>query len=104
MKFDLFVLFLLAAGCAWFWFDSLRARERATALAREFCRSRKLQLLDGTASLAGLSLKRRHRGLSIERRYQFDFADTGSLRRKGLVIMLGTDMKHFLIDDNICEC
>lgn len=104
MDFTTLLLALFAAGGAWFWFDSLRAREAATALAKEFCERKELQFLDGTASLTGLSLKKSDHGFSIVRCYQFDFAESGSLRRKGLIIMLGSRMEHFLVDDNIFEC
>ncbi|MDH3688989.1 MAG: DUF3301 domain-containing protein [Gammaproteobacteria bacterium] len=98
------VLTLGAIGCTWFWFDSLRARERATAVAKDFCRRSGLQLLDGTASLTGLRIKKLNGRLAIERCYQFDFTTSGNARQKGLVIMHGPEMEHFVVAADVCEC
>jgi hypothetical protein len=82
----------LGALCvvAWFWSDSLRARERAIALCRDACNRRALQLLDETVALERLALQRDRDGrVRIRRRYRFEFTRDGAVRDTGTVVMLG---------------
>jgi hypothetical protein len=82
-------LFGLAVG-AYFWADSLRARERAVAAGRAACRRYGLQLLDDTVACAQLRLARDDEGhLQLRRTYAFEFSDTGNNRRHGAIVMLG---------------
>lgn len=82
------ILFLL--GFAWFWQDSLRVREIAMALAKDFCAKENVQFLDGAVAAVRIRLKRDQRGrLVIARDYQFEFTDTGDNRLKGTIMMLG---------------
>jgi hypothetical protein len=82
----------LGAG-AFFWADSLRARERAVRAGRSACERYELQLLDDTVSFARLKLARDDEGqLKIARTYTFEFSDTGNNRRHGAIVMLGGDL------------
>lgn len=86
---ELFWLGLITA-LAWFWTDSLRARERAVGLCREACRTRGIQLLDETVALDKTSLARDHSGrMRIRRHYRFEFTRDGAVRDSGSVVMLG---------------
>ncbi len=86
---ELLGLFLLAGG-AWFWLDTLRARDGGIAAARAACNSEGLQLLDDTVSLSGLRLARNEDGrLLLRRVYDFEYSDTGDSRRRGSVVLLG---------------
>lgn len=88
----------LLAGGIWFAVDSLRARETATAAARERCRSRELQFLDGTVALASVRIVRSAGTLSLRRVYQFDFAHNGVSRHRGQVVMRGQTIERLILD------
>jgi len=81
---------ILLVGLAWFWFDSLRAREAAVRAAREACVADGVQLLDDTVALAAWGLARGDGGrLALRRIYRFEFSDTGNNRLDGSVTLLG---------------
>ena len=58
LSWTMLVLLCLAAALAWFWQDSLAARERANAAAMEACERLNLQFLDGTVAFARLAFVR----------------------------------------------
>jgi len=67
-------LIVFAAAVAWFWQDSLAARERANAAAIEACERLSLQFLDGTVAFARIGLTRSPGGgLALRRTYVFDY-------------------------------
>lgn len=85
-----FALLILAATVAWFWQDSLAARERANAAAIEACSRLNLQFLDGTVAFARLKIVRGTSSLIVIRRtYVFDYTANSIERRQGFVIMTG---------------
>ncbi len=85
-----FAVMFALLGIAWFWQDSLRVREIAIALAKDFCAKENVQFLDGAVAAVSIRLKRDRRGrLVIARNYQFEFTDTGDNRLKGTIMMLG---------------
>ena len=86
------ILLLLLIG--WFWLDSLRAREIATAICRTACEQCQVQFLDQTVALRRLQLRWPSTGLQIRRVYRFDYSDEGVGRHTGHVIMLGTDLEQ----------
>lgn len=89
-----FAVILTLLGFAWFWQDSLRVREIAIALAKDFCAKENVQFLDGAVAAVSIRLKRDRRGrLVIARDYQFEFTDTGDNRLKGTIMMLGHTME-----------
>lgn len=87
------LLFLIA----WFWLDTLRAREAGISAARALCDRRNLQLLDDTVASESLRLARDDDGKVLLRRvYGFEYSDTGDNRRHGSVTLLG---KHVVMLD-----
>jgi hypothetical protein len=86
------LLFLLAAmlATAWFWHDSLGARERANEAALETCRSTGAALLDGTVAFRRLQPVRVGGGpLQLRRTYVFDYTRDGVTRQQGFVVLTG---------------
>lgn len=85
---------LLIFLVAFFWIDSLRARERALAAGRAACERYAVQFLDETVAFARLRLGRDEEGrLKIARTYTFEFSDTGNNRRYGAIVLLGTALQ-----------
>ncbi|MFZ5510017.1 MAG: DUF3301 domain-containing protein [Pseudomonadota bacterium] len=81
---------LILGGLAWFWLDSLKAREAAISAARAACDSENLQLLDDTVALARLWPARNEQGrMTLRRVYAFEYSDTGNNRRPGSVALIG---------------
>jgi len=86
------LLALLAAmlATAWFWHDSLGARERANDAALEACQSTGGALLDGTVAFRRLQPVRVDGGpLQLRRTYVFDYTRDGVTRQQGFVVMTG---------------
>lgn len=86
------LLLLLAGmmGLAWFWHDSLGARERANVAALDTCRSTGASLLDGTVAFRRLQAVRVDGGtLQLRRTYVFDYTRDGYTRQQGFVILTG---------------
>ena len=86
------MLLLLAAmlGLAWFWYDSLAAREAANVAAVETCQSTGALLLDGTVAFRGLQAVRLDGGtLGLRRTYVFEYTRDGATRQQGFVVMTG---------------
>jgi len=94
------VLFLVA----WFWLDTLRAREAGIAAARALCDSRNLQLLDDTVSSESLRLARDDDGkVRLRRVYGFEYSDTGDNRRHGAVTLLGKQVVMLDVTGTVLE-
>lgn len=90
---DLLVLLALALA-AWYWLDTQRAAEVATAAARAACASDGVQFLDDTVAGTRTRLVRDDHGrLRVGRVYRFEFSDTGNDRHAGSVILLGHDVE-----------
>lgn len=84
------VFVIAAAATAWFWQDSLAARERANAAAIEACERLGLQFLDGTVAFARIGWTRSDRGwLTLRRTYVFDYTATSIERLQGFVVLSG---------------
>lgn len=84
---------------AWFWVDSLRARERALAAGRKACERYGVQFLDATVVFARLRLGRNGAGqLCLRRTYTFEFSDTGDNRRHGAIVMLGGELQDMQLE------
>ena len=87
---------VLVAGAAggWFWYDSLRARERAVGLGREACERDRLQFLDETVLCTRTRPARGADGrVRLRRMYRFEFSDDGVNRRTGHLVLLGADLE-----------
>ena len=86
------LLALLAAmlALAWFWHDSLGARESANRVARDACEGIGAQFLDGTVSFRTLGPARSPSGrMTLRRTYVFDYTTDGVNPRQGFVILTG---------------
>lgn len=85
------ILLLLAlAGIAWFWNDSLRARDQVIQACRRLCAEIEVQLLDETVALRQLRLQRGERGgWQAARRYTFEYSRTGADRWPGHALLSG---------------
>lgn len=87
-----FALFLLAAAVAgaWFWSDTLRARDLMLQTCRRLCRELKVQFLDDSVVLTHIRLGRGDGGWpQFTREYQFEFSGTGQDRWHGRASLAG---------------
>ena len=92
---------VLAAGAAggWFWYDSLRARERAVGLGREACERDRLQFLDETVLCTRTRPARGADGrVRLRRMYRFEFSDDGANRRTGHLVLLGAELESLELE------
>lgn len=81
---------IVVSAIAWFWQDSLAAREAANAAAIEACNRLSLQFLDGTVAFARLQVMRGTRSLIVFRRtYVFDYTANSIERRQGFIVLTG---------------
>jgi hypothetical protein len=86
------LLALLAAmlATAWFWHDSLGAREAANAAALETCQGTGAMLLDGTVAFRRIEAVRVLGGsLGLRRTYVFDYTRDGATQQQGFVVVTG---------------
>jgi hypothetical protein len=90
LSWTLLGLLALLIATAWYWHDSLGARERANDVAFETCRTTGASLLDGTVAFRRLRPVRVAGGsLQLRRTYVFDYTRDGYTRLQGFVIMTG---------------
>ena len=85
-------LLLLAfiALLIWYWQDSARAKEVASAAGSRACRHGEVSFLDETVEITRLRLKRDSDGqIRLQREYRFEFSSDGSRRYQGTVTLLG---------------
>jgi hypothetical protein len=83
-------LIIIGAAVAWFWQDSLGARERANAAATQACHDLSLQFLDGTVAFARIVLARAADSrIALRRTYVFDYTANSIERRQGFVVLIG---------------
>ncbi|HEU4655671.1 MAG TPA: DUF3301 domain-containing protein [Steroidobacteraceae bacterium] len=93
LSWPLLALLLAVGFVAWFWQNSLGARERANAAALEACQQLGLQFLDGTVAFARISVARGGGFFRLKRTYVFDYTATSIERRQGFVVLLGNDVQ-----------
>ena len=86
---------LFIALLIWFWLDSARAREIATAICQAACQERDLQFLDQTVAVNRLSVRWTGQGIRIRRVFRFEFSEEGLGRRTGHVILTGINLEDF---------
>jgi hypothetical protein len=90
LSWSLLALLVAMLSAAWFWHDSLRARERANVVATDACRSSGAALLDGTVAFRRIEPVRVGGGpLQLRRTYVFDYTTDGVTRRQGFVVLTG---------------
>jgi hypothetical protein len=86
---------LLIASLIAFWWQSDKVKHLALQLVARHCQQQGLQLLDQTMVLKGLRLARSNDGrLQLRRRYEFEFASTGSERYQGKIILAGLQIEE----------
>jgi hypothetical protein len=86
----LFALLGAMLATAWFWHDSLGARERANLAAEEACLGTGARLLDGPVAFRTLRPVRIGGGsLILRRTYVFDYTTDGVTRQQGFVVLTG---------------
>lgn len=94
LSWTLFALLALMLAIAWFWHDSLGARESANLAALETCRSTGAHLLDGTVAFRRLEPVRGVDGyLRLRRTYVFDYTRDGVTRQQGFVVLAGRSVE-----------
>ena len=98
--FDIGIIALLAGG-VWYFFDAMRAREAATAIAREYCNQSRLQFLDGTVGLRTVALKWLDGRPRLHRRYEFYFCDPDNKRNVGVVTISGFELDEFILPASV---
>ena len=88
----LIILLLLGLG-AWFWADSMRAREVAVRYCKQKCEKEGWEFLDQTVEMKKMWPRRNGRGrLQWRREYAFDYSTNGADRIEGTVVMLGSSV------------
>lgn len=91
---DLVILVVLGAIPV-YWFDAMRAKERARARGRDACSRSGLIFLDDTVVLTKTRLRRDREGkLRIYREYRFEFTSDGTCRYRGEIILMGRNVQH----------
>lgn len=91
--FEIFALLLLGAA-AWFWHDTIRARETGMKAARGACERTGVQLLDDTVALRTMRPARNEAGhFTLRRVYEFEFSGSGFDRQRGAVVLLGREVE-----------
>lgn len=89
-----FIVVASLLGGAWLWLENQGVRERAIAIAKDFCNKEDVQFLDGAMALVRMRLQRDALGrMTIARTYQFEFSDTGDNRLKGTIMLLGKKLE-----------
>jgi hypothetical protein len=84
---------------AWWWYDSMRARERAVAVAVAACRRDSLQFLDDTVECVTTRPTRTEEGrFALRRTYRFEFSDNGNNRRAGSIVILGATVESLYME------
>ncbi len=95
----LIILFL--ATLAWFWLNSIRAKEIAMQASAVACQQIQAQFLDQTASLKKLRFTRNAKGrLGFQRIYSFDFSRDRECRSKGYVEIRGHQVTKVYLDED----
>ena len=92
------ILIALFAALVWYFFDAMRAREIATAVAREYCKQSQLQFLDGTVGLRKVTISMDRGKPSLKRRYEFHYySESEHSRNIGVAIINGNRVEHFIL-------
>lgn len=94
MTTGLLIFLGLVTAAVWYWLDSARAREIATALGSQLCRRHGLQFLDGTAALDSLGVRWTPGGVRLRRVFRFDYSEAGVGRHTGHVVLVGIDLEE----------
>ncbi len=93
LSWPLLLLLAVMIGTAWFWHDSLAARENANAAALETCVGTGASLLDGTVAFRRLEAVRAGGPVQLRRTYVFDYTRDGVTRQQGFVVLTGRSVE-----------
>ncbi len=92
---SLLPLLILGLAAA-FWFDALKAHERARGFCQQLCERGNVQLLDQTVALHRMAIRRGESGwLALRRSYNFELSTDGADRRQGRLTMLGQRLDSY---------
>lgn len=95
-----FLIILFLALLAWFWLNSIRAKEIAMQASAHACQQIQAQFLDQTASLKKIQISRKQNGrMTLIRRYSFDFSRDRETRSKGQVTIKGQTVTQVLLEE-----
>ncbi len=83
------VTLLIIAFVAWLWADSLHAKKIAVDVSKRACEIRKLQLLDDTAALASVSIRKQNSRFCIWRTYKFEYYQADNQRLSSTITLCG---------------
>ena len=90
LSWSLLLLLVAVLSVAWFWHDSLGARESANRAAFDTCSRTGASLLDGTVAFRRIEAVRVLGGsLGLRRTYVFDYTRDGATRQQGFVVVTG---------------
>lgn len=87
-----YVILLGLLSASWFWYDTMKIRERANVIAPRACRRAGVQFLDGTVSFARLSIVNTAKGLRFRRVFVFDYSEDGENRLQGFIVFAGSEV------------
>jgi hypothetical protein len=92
------------AAAGWFWYDSLRARERAVLAGRGACEREGLQFLDDTVLCTRTRPTRDAEGrVTLRRVYSFEFSDDGRRRRGGSIVIVGDRLESLELEPYLLQ-
>jgi len=95
------LILLLLASIAWFWMNSVRAKEIALQASANACKEIHAQFLDQTASLKSLKLIRTENGrMGFQRVYRFNFSLDRDSRLDGYVEINGYKINKVFLDED----
>lgn len=94
---EVFLIFAVMLG-AWFWSDSIAARELAILTGRDLADRCSLQLLDETVACSRIRLGRNSKGqVQIVRSYDFEVSANGADRLECNLVLLGRQLQSWHI-------
>jgi len=92
------------AAAGWFWYDSMRARERAVRAGRAACDREGLQFLDETVLCTRTRPTRDADGrVTLRRSYEFEFSDDGQRRRGGSIVIVGARLESLELEPFLAQ-
>ena len=95
----LLVLVALIGAGIWFWLDTLKVREIATAEGQRRCELQGFQFLDWTVAQTRLRLARNDNNeLCFLRVYAFEYSETGNDRHTGSVTLIGRRVESTVLE------
>ncbi len=94
---DLLIILFLAL-LAWFWYDSVKARELAMKESFFSCQQRGLQFLDASVFLKKIRFRQTTNGFRFYRQYGFEFSKGGYHRYSGYCDLLQHNIQAIHLD------